>query len=207
MPGRESLIGYAMSFASFLMDSKTGGKIDKIILFGSVARGTWGEESDIDLFIDTTEDIEEEINGLLKLFRESKIQEMWRIRGIKNEISVKVGDLEKWSLRRDVISSGMLLYGKYNDMPEGVSYYLLIRIDVSRFGPSRQMSIWRKLYGYRQKIGEKTYIGKGLVKKLGGRKLAKATILVPMEKRKEIVGFLNKNKINYTVNELWSDTL
>ena len=204
---RNLLIGYAMSFASFLLDSSVGARINRIILFGSVARGDFNEESDIDLFIDTDKDIEGEIDKLLKLFGSSRINEIWKLKGMKSDISVKVGDLKKWSLRRDVISSGITLYGKYNEIPEKVNYYLLIKIDVSKFKSSRQMSIWRKLYGYRQRIGTKIYTGKGLVERLGGKKIGKAIILIPMENRKEIINFLNKNRVSYTVNELWSDTL
>lgn len=207
MTERSSLIGYALSFASFLLDSKTGERIDKIILFGSVARGDFDEESDIDLFIETDEINESEINKMLGLFISSRINETWKLKGVRNDISVKVGRLKEWALRRDVISSGIMLYGKYNEMPGKMNYYLLIKMDVSRFKPSRQMGIWRKLYGYRQRIGTKVYIGKGLVEMLGGKKLGKTLILVPMEKRREIINFLNKNKVIYMVNELWSDTL
>jgi len=203
---RTSIIGYAMSFASFLLDSKIGGRINKIILFGSVARGDYSKESDIDLFIDTDEKIEKEIDKLLVLFDSSRISESWKLKGIKNEISVKTGKLKKWSLRRNVISSGLMLYGKYNEIPEKVNYYAMIKMDVKKFRTSKQMRIWRKLYGYRQKIGSKVYTGKGLVEKTGGKKIGKAVILIPMENRKEIIGFLNKNKVSYTVNELWSDT-
>lgn len=207
MMPRNSLIGYALSFVSFLLDSKMGEKIDRIILFGSVARGDFDDESDIDLFIEADEKHEKEIYKVLELFASSRINEVWKLKGVKNDISVKVGRLKKWSLRRDVISSGVMLYGKYNEMPEKMNYYLLIKMDVSRFKPSRQMAIWRKLYGYRQKIGAKLYVGKGLVEKLGGRKLGKTMVLIPMENKREIINFLNKNKVSYTVNELWSDTL
>ena len=57
-----------MSFASFLIDSRIGDKIDKIILFGSVAKGDSGKESDIDIFVDTRMRIEKDINKLLGLF-------------------------------------------------------------------------------------------------------------------------------------------
>ncbi len=46
------MIGYAQSFVSFLLDSYVGGKVRKIILFGSVARGDFSTESDIDLFVE-----------------------------------------------------------------------------------------------------------------------------------------------------------
>ncbi len=203
---RNNLISYGMSFASFLLDSKISDNINKIILFGSVARGDFDENSDIDIFIDTSNDIEKELDKLLVLFRSSKANETWTLKGIKNEISIKSGNLKKWSLRREVISSGIVLYGKYNEMPDKLAYYALIKMELKAIKASKQMSIWRKLYGYKQKIGNKVYTGKGLVEKSGGKKLGKAIILIPMENRKEIIDFLKKNKINHTINELWSDT-
>ena len=204
---RETLIAYACSFASFLLDSRAAKNINKIILFGSVARGDFDKESDIDIFVDANKDIESEVNRTLILFESSKAYEAWKLRGVKNEISVKAGSLKKWSLRREIISSGILLYGKYNEVPENVKYYLLVKMDMRKIKAARQMSIWRKLYGYKQKIGKKTYTGKGLVEKCGGKKLGKAIILVPMDARKEVMDYLNKNRISCTINEIWSDTL
>ncbi len=50
---RYELIAYAMDFCSFLLKSEMANEIKKIILFGSVARGDFDSESDIDIFIDT----------------------------------------------------------------------------------------------------------------------------------------------------------
>ncbi len=207
MTNRNSLIAYASNFSSFLIDSKVGDDIKRIILFGSVARGSFDRESDVDLFIDTTKDIEKEAYKILALFKNSRIHEAWKLKGIENEISIKVGDLNKWSLRREVISSGVVLYGKYKETPEKTEYYMLIKMDMKNIKSAKQMSIWRKLYGYKQKIGEKTYIGKGLVENLGGKKLGKAIIIVPMQNRKKLLDFLNENKVRHTVCELWSDDL
>lgn len=207
MTERTTLIGLSLSFASFLMDSRVGEKINRIILFGSVARGDFDSSSDIDIFIDTDTDIEKEVNNQLLLFMSSQACKTWALKGVKNEISVKVGDLKKWSLRRDVISSGIILYGKYNEMPDNARYYLMVRMDMKKFSSAKQMSIWRHLYGYEQKIGNKVYVKKGLIETLGGKKLGKALVIVPMEKRRELTSYLNKNKVNYTQNELWSDSL
>ena len=206
MLSRESLISYAMNFAAFLVDSKAGEKINKIILFGSVAREDFTEESDIDLFIDADKKLEKEIEKIFTLFRSSQTYKTWELKGLKNELSLKVGNLKKWGLRREVISSGIVLYGKHSELPEKAVYYLMITTDLKKKKTAQQMKIWRKLYGYKQKIGKKVYESKGLLEEAGGRKLGKAIILIPMEKRKEILQFLNKNKVTYTVNELWSDT-
>lgn len=207
MVHRETLISYALSFASFLLDTKIGAKINKIILFGSVARGDFTKESDIDLFIDTKEKFVDEIDKILILFKESQINKIWQLKGANNDISLKNGDLKKWGLRREVISSGIMLYGKYNELPDETRYYLLVQIEVKNKNSAEQMHIWRELYGYVQKVGNKSYVKKGLVEIDGGRKLGKATFIVLMENRKSIIDFLNKNKIRYSLNEVWSDTL
>ncbi|MFH0701720.1 MAG: nucleotidyltransferase domain-containing protein [Candidatus Woesearchaeota archaeon] len=206
MLNKNHLIGYALNFSSFLLDSKIGPEIRKIILFGSVARGDFNAESDIDLFVDADETLEKEVEKNLALFKSSQAGKIWRLKGIRNEISLKVGELQKWSLHREVISSGILLYGKYQEIPPNIKYYLLVNIDVSKMKNNQQMTIWRKLYGYTQKVGKKIYIGKGLIEKSGGKKLGKAIFLVPMEHRQEIMTFLNKNKVIYKINEIFSDS-
>ena len=103
MKDQTQLIGYALSFASFLLDSKIGDKINKIILFGSVARGDFNPESDIDLFIDADKRLEKEINNLLLLFKFSEAQKVWEMKKVTNGLSLKVGSLSQWGLRREVI--------------------------------------------------------------------------------------------------------
>lgn len=203
---REELISYAISFVSFLLDSKIFKHIDKIILFGSVSRGDFDEESDIDIFIDTNEEISDDVKKQLNLFKQSETQKKWELKGLKNELSLKIGDLDKWKLKRDMISNGIMLYGKYKQVPENIKYYLLIKPTVSKLKLGKKIKIWRKLYGYKQKVGPKIYITKGLVEKLDGKRL-ESGILVPIEKKNEIITYLNKEKIDYTINEIWSDNL
>lgn len=201
---RESLISYAMSFASFLLDDLAE-EIDRIILFGSVARGTHDKDSDIDLFIDTKKNLEKTVQKSLSLFLRSEVNRKWELKGMKAELSVKVGELKKWKLRRDVISDGILLYGKMKDVPEDTEYYLLLKPSFRKFTQSHKVKLWRRLYGYKQKVGSKSYVTEGLVEKLGGRRIENG-ILLPMKNKKEVLDFLNKERIPYTVNELWSDT-
>lgn len=207
MTAQNNLIGYALSFASFLLDSKIGKEIKQIILFGSVARGDFTEESDIDLFIDAPDEIETEIEKILVLYESSQISKTWRLKSIKNEFSLKVGKLEEWSLRREVISSGITLYGKFSQSSEKGKYYILINLAVKKRKFSNQIRIWRYLYGYRQKVGKKIYLKKGLLEKCGGKKIGKGWMLIPMGQRMTILKYLNKEKIPYQLYELWSDNL
>ena len=68
------------------------------------------------------------------------------------------------------------------------------------------MKLWRKLYGYKQKVGKKTYKTEGLTEKLGGKRI-ESGILIPAKNRKEILDLFSKEKIKYTVDEIWSDTI
>ena len=207
---RNNLIAYGASFASFLIDSELAEKIDKIILFGSVARGDFDEESDIDIFVDVKKyekPTEEKIRKRLELFEKSEINKKWEMKGIKNPLSLKIGELEKWKTKRSMISDGIILYGKYKEMPEKIKYYSMIKINFEKIPRNKQVSIWRKMYGYSQKVGKRIYVSKGLIEKYGGKKLEKGIFIVPAENKKIILEFLKKHKINYTINEIWSDTL
>ncbi len=203
---RQSLISYAMNFASFLLDEKISQGIDNIILFGSVARGDFDEESDIDIFVDTKKNIEEDVHKVMSLFNQSEIQKKWELKGIKNEISVKVGDLSKWRLRRGIITDGILLYGKFKDIAKDIEYYLLLTLSFRKFRQSQKVKLWRKLYGYKQKVGKKIYHSKGIVDKSDTKRLENC-LIVPMKNKKEILDFLNKEGIKYSVNEIWSDNI
>ena len=203
---QNNIIAYAASFVSFLLDDRISRAINRIILFGSVARGTFDEESDIDLFIDTKEDIEKDIQNILRLFQGSEIQKRWGLKGIVNEISLKVGDLNKWKLKRDIISDGIVLYGKVKDVPENIEYYLLITPSFKRFRKSQNVKLWRKLYGYRQKVGTKVYKTIGLLEKLNGKRIENG-IVVKMSNKKDLIDFLNKEKISCKIIEIWSDSL
>jgi|SRR3989344_967150 len=201
-----NLIAYAAHFVSFVLDHGVLQKINRIILFGSVARDIFDEESDIDIFVDTTEDIEKEIKNLLALFQHSEMQRKWELKGIKNNISVKVGDINKWKIKRDIISNGILLYGKFKEIPENVEYYLLITPSFKKMKRSLKVKMWRKLYGYKQKVGEKTYKTQGLLEKLDGRRISNG-MMIKMANKKELIDFLNREKIHYKVVEVWSDSL
>lgn len=201
------LISYAMDFCSFLLRSDINDKIDKIVLFGSIVRGDFDEESDIDIFVDSKYNIQKKVNKVLKSFGFSDTNEKWHLKGVKNPLSVKVGNLEKWKLRRSVISDGIILYGKFKEVPKDIKYYLLISLDFKELKRKKKVSVWRELYGYKQKVGSRTYVMKGLINNINGKKIDKGIIVVPTESKGKIIEFLKKYKIKYKINEIWSDTI
>lgn len=202
------LFSYANSFVSFLLKNKEIFKnINQIILFGSVSREDFTKKSDIDLFIDLKKPnskIKEKIETISKLFKKTKIAENWRIKGISNEISLKIGILEKWkNLHRSIITDGYILYGKYKEIPGDLKHKTVIILDVSEKTRNEKVKLWRELYGYKQKVGDKNYVSKGIIEKLNGKKIGKSTIMMPINNTPEIINYLKKNKIKYKIYEIW----
>jgi len=202
---RSKIAAYALEFTSFLLES--GIEPRKVILFGSAVTGEFDRESDIDIFVDMNRTQEKNVRSALKMF-ESAFGEKWRLKGVSNPLSVKVGNLSNWhDLRRSIQSYGMLLYGKYSEFPENMKSYLLFRLDFSGMPRAKKVRMWRKLYGYAQRVGRKKYEKKGMVESMEGKKIERGVILVPVDKSQKLKEFLNKNRIGFQVNEIWSDSL
>jgi len=196
----KELVAYALSFVTFALPKIN---VDEIILFGSVARGEADEKSDIDLFFNIEKEdkkIKEKIKLELERFYKSKLAELWLLKGIKNPIKVEVGNLNKWKLKRSIISGGIVLYGKYQGIPEGKKGFVFFNLKPIK-NIAKRNKIIRKLFGRK----EKGYDAKGILETLGGKKLSATCFLVPIEKTKEILQILNSEKIDFTFFELWSD--
>jgi len=200
---RTELISYSLNFTSFLLKSRIGDNINQVILFGSVPRGDFDKDSDIDLFIDTKTD-KKTIEKLLEVYKKSEDNAKYALSGINNQIRAKVGSLNEWKgLKRSIISDGIMLYGKYKETPENLEHNILFNLKFSKMQRNKQVRLWRKLYGYNQKIGNKNYAFDGIVKESDGKKIGYGTFIIPIEKSKVMTDFLKKEKINYSMKEIF----
>lgn len=200
---RNELIAYASAFVAFVLPKLE--RVKEIILFGSVARGEAIKESDIDLFfeVENKEDAEKIENISRKeaeRFYKSKIAELWFLRGIKNEIKIKVGILDEWELKRSIISEGIVLYGKYKSMPEKVKHLTFFVFEPIK-DITKRNKIVRALFGRK----EKKYSSEGLIKKINGRRISTRIFAVPAEHASEIIKVFSKEKISYEIFEMWTD--
>jgi predicted nucleotidyltransferase len=194
---RNKLISLALSFASFLIERI---EVKAIILFGSVARNTFDEESDIDLFIDTDKKNDQKIKDVLEFYKKTPEYEKFKLEGIENEISIKAGRLEEWKdLKRSIISGGIVLLGNYEGAPNKLKHKIIFLLNVENLKRSEKIKFWRKIYGYKQKIGERVYSSKGFSEK----KLGRGSFMVSDENLEEVVNYLKKNKIKYSFFDIW----
>ena len=196
----KELIAYASAFVSFILPKV---EADEIILFGSSARGEADKESDIDIFFNIRKE-ERNTKKIIKVeldkFYKSRIYETFKLKGISNLIKFEIGNLDDWKLKRSIISDGILVYGKYKEVPKdkrGFVHFYLNPIKII----AKRNKIIRELFGRT----EKKYARKGMVEIIGGKKISSSSFIVPIEKSNEISIFLNKEKAKYTLFEFWTD--
>ena len=134
--------------------------------------------------------------------------EKWKLKGIANQLSVTVGDInsKEWEdLRRTIQSYGVMLYGQYSEPPKNMQPYLIFSLNFRNIGRTKKVGLWRRLYGYTQKVGSKNYVSKGLLEKIGGMKIDKGVVLIPSAQSSKLKEFLRKNRIRHNAAEVWSD--
>ena|SRR3989344_50393 len=202
MAEKNELIAYAIDFVSYLISKITD--IDNVILYGSITRGDFDEQSDVDLFIDTLKkDNEKKANEVLKQYYKTNKFKEWELKGIANEISLITSNInaDEWkNLKRAIINTGIVLYGRYKANAEKVNQYLLFSFDNIK-PDKKRIVIFRKLFGF--KIDKKEYLG--MAKEIGAVKIGKGALLVPLEHASKLTDYFKEKKISPRVFDLWSD--
>jgi predicted nucleotidyltransferase len=201
MVNRNELIAYALDFSSYLISKEE--EINQIILYGSVARGDFDEKSDIDLFIDISKKKEGEINKILDNYYQTKKYGEWRLKGIKNPISLIIGELDsvEWkNLKRSIINTGIILYGKYKSSADKTNFYILFSFENIK-PDKKRISIYRKIFGFKR--GKVQY--SGLVDNIKAIRVGKGSILVPIEGAERFKKYFQEKRVGVKMYDLWSD--
>lgn len=199
---RQILIACSQAFVSFLFRTPgiKSSDIKSIFLFGSVARGDFDEESDMDIFINTDKNNEKELIKFskiaLKNFYKSDEGKKFALFGAENSISVKCGNIEKWGLFDSIKSEGLVLYSS-SISPFFRKYFLVEMKPVSDI--SKRNKIIRKLAGRKEKNRKE----KGLVEQIGGQVLDSRHYIVPAEKISSITKVLSKENAIFEIREIW----
>lgn len=199
------IISYAQYFAAYFADNlskKTLEEIQRIVLFGSLARQEAAKSSDVDIFIEIkkkTKKIEQEINSITNAFYQSREALLFKARGIDNKISLKMGNLKEWEdLYGSIASTGIVLYGPYEakELPSGVQQQIIIYWD--KIGKNRGAFL-NKIYGFH--IGKKGY--DGILQKYQGKRLGKSCVILPVQYKKEIFFLIQKHKVHAKILEVF----
>ncbi len=202
---------YIYDFVSILFENKQAMKpVKKVILFGSVTTGDYDEESDIDLFIEVPSKNEiEKIETLVKKTEKrfhSISERKWELTRNSLPLSIIVGNLDdsKWKeLKSELISTGMILYGKFESLPKNLKHHTLVNYSLSKLPQDKKMKFIRTLFGYKTKKNGKEYPQEGMLEKTGGGKIGPNTILIPVEKSRDIQKFFSSFSITPEMREIW----
>ena len=158
------------------------------------------------MFFNTEKENEEKIKKTaeaeLKKFYKSKIAEIWSLNGISNNISIKVGDLNKWKLKRSIISDGIYLYGRYKEMPENLNNFVFFNISPIK-NITKRNRVLRKIFG-RKETG---FSKEGILQAIKGKKLSPSSFVVYKKDINTIIKLLGEEKVNYQLFEFWTDNI
>lgn len=206
----KSPLPYIYDFLTFVFDhNESRTYIRSVILFGSVATGEYDEKSDVDLFIDVPEDAAAKVE---RIVRESEkrfyqiAERKWAVMGVQLPIRCIVGSLDSYvwkEVKSDIISTGLSLYGKYRGVKEGLDHCSLFSYDLSKISNKKKVSFIRSLFGYSQKRGSREYRTEGYLKDLGGSKLGRNALLIPVEKSRALQKFFSSYAITPEIREVW----
>lgn len=205
------LYSYIYDFLSIVFEKVDLSKyVRNIILFGSVARGDYGKESDIDIFFDIKDkkfetQVEYLLKESLKTF-EIKSDNSWKLKNINLPIKYIAGDLKnkKWNpLRTDLISYGISLYGKFENDPKDINHFVLINYKLSNLERKQKMKFIRELFGYNNLKKDKKYSHQGIIESIGGKKLSTNSLLIPISEVKIIKEIMKKYNVTPLIKEIW----
>ena len=195
------LKAYASYFVSYLlMNLNSIENIDKIILFGSVAKGEEGKDSDVDIFVEIKKENKKfqiQIEKVLSEFYKNREALIFKNRGIDNKISLIIDEIDKWKdLKKSIESTGIVLYGRYVSSGAKGRKHAVIFWD--KIGKNRGAFL-NKVYGF--KVKGKEY--KGILENFNGRKLGKSNIMIPVQYREDVVKLLRKYKVSAKIVEVY----
>ena len=198
------LKSYASYFVSYLLSNiRNLENIERVILYGSVAKDEATKESDIDIFIevkDRSGRFERDIRDIEMNFYQSREAALFKSKGIGNRFSIKIGRLLEWKeLYKSIASTGIILYGPYEakELPAGVKHFAIFFWE--SIGKNRGAFL-NRIYGF--KIKNRHYIG--LLEKFEGKKIGKSCIMIPIQYKNDIFRLLKEYEVKAKVMEVFS---
>ena len=174
-------------------------EIKAVILYGSLARGEFTSRSDIDLFIITSKEKKDKIEGKI-IELENQLQRSIQPT-IRTETQLKRTDS---GLIQNIFQEGKVLFlREYFDFPVSVLLekrpFAIYKFDISNLKQNRKTQFNRELYGYK----DKKYVYEGLIHKVSGSKLSSGCIIVSFDHKEKVKGFFKKHRIVFEEVSVW----
>jgi len=167
-----------------------------VVLFGSYSRGDYDEGSDVDLLIVFSDRnaLEEGREEVYKATSQSDL--------FFQVVCLTVDELRGSSLLESAMREGKIYYAN-EDVRELLTPthrpYALITYSTANLSPKEKVLFTQKLEGR----GKGRYRYEGLVRVLGGFKVGRGVMMIPMENLKTVTEHLEKKGISYVIRHVW----
>ena len=168
-----------------------------IVLFGSFSRGDYDEGSDIDLLV-VFRDKKDLDRGLSEIYRTTAKTDLFF-----QVIGLTLDELKNSPLLEAALREGKIYYAKQDVKKLLTSThepYALVTYTTANLNAKERIIFTQKLEGRRK--GKYRY--DGLIHKIGGYKVGRGVVMVPLESLKTLTEHLEKKEINYIIRYVWA---
>ena len=167
-----------------------------IVLFGSFSRGEYDEGSDIDLLVvfKNKKDLD---RGLSEIYRITAKSDLFF-----QAIGLTLEELKKSPLLGTALREGKICYISQDaeKLPTPTRKpYALVTYTTANLNPKERVIFTQDLEGRRK--GKYTY--NGFIHKIGGYKVGRGVVMVPLESLKTLTEHLEEKKIDYVIRHVW----
>lgn len=167
-----------------------------VILYGSYSRGDFDEGSDVDLLV-VFKDKRELNKGLEEVYKiTAKSHLFFQV------IGLTLDELKNSPLQESVLRNGKIYYAK-KDIEKLLAPtrkpYALVTYSTANLSPKERVVFAQRLEGR----GKGKYSYDGLAQKLGGYKVGRGVVMIPLENMNTLTEYLEEKEIHYVIRYVW----
>jgi len=176
---------------------KTAKGVVGVVLFGSYSRGDYDEGSDVDFLI-VFDDRDALHQGREEVYKASSQSDLFF-----QVVCLTVDELKSSPLLESAMREGKIYYANADVkrlLTPAHRPYALITYSTANLSAKDRVLFTQKLEGR----GKGKYRYEGLLRELGGYKVGKGVMMIPIENLKTMTLHLEKKGINYVMRNVWA---
>jgi len=168
-----------------------------IVLIGSFSRGDHDEGSDIDLLV-VFKDKKNLHKGLSEIYKTTAKTDLFF-----QVIGLTLNELKNSPLLETALREGKIIHAKQNIkklLTPTHRPHALVTYTTANLNAKERVTFTQKLEGRRK--GKYKY--EGLIHKIGGYKVGRGVVMIPLENLKTLTEHFENKEINYVIRHIWT---